>query len=386
MEKILVLFDNTIYYWKWLLPLKWCKKEFKNNNLKIYFDKRILFKIIYNLLKKQSTHYDYKMIDKLLFKRKYDTVILSFHYNHSFFKMTEEERIKIFDLIRKHCKKIIWLDPSDSTGTTTFSVLPYVDLYLKKQLLKNKQLYFNHIYGKRLYTQYYHDLYGLTYDDSIISKDDILKKEYLKKIGVSWNVGIGYVGINNNKAIDTIKAIFGLKPRYNNFKTKEYTKKKCDIFFNGSFEGDGALLYQRKKTSELINTLNAVNAYAPKHRIKRKEYLKYMKNCKLAISPFGYGEICFRDFETFIFGGCLIKPNMDHIETWPNYYKDNNTYKSICWDFSDFEDVVNSVNEKFNNYKLIANIGKTNYLNYDLHDHKNRVIFVKYFMNILNIN
>ena len=34
MEKILVLFDNTIYYWKWLLPLKWCKKEFKNNNLK----------------------------------------------------------------------------------------------------------------------------------------------------------------------------------------------------------------------------------------------------------------------------------------------------------------------------------------------------------------
>ena len=31
------------------------------------------------------------------------------------------------------------------------------------------------------------------------------------------------------------------------------------------------------------------------------------------ISPFGWGEICFRDFESIILGKLLIKPNCDHI-------------------------------------------------------------------------
>ena len=37
---------------------------------------------------------------------------------------------------RRYADKIIWFDSSDSTGVTHFELLPYVDLYLKKQLLK----------------------------------------------------------------------------------------------------------------------------------------------------------------------------------------------------------------------------------------------------------
>ena len=54
------------------------------------------------------------------------------------------------------------------------------------------------------------------------------------------------------------------------------------------------------------------------------------------ISPFGWGEICFRDFESIILGKLLIKPNCDHIITWPNIYQDN-MYVPIDWDASNLD-------------------------------------------------
>ena len=54
MKRVLVIFDNSIYYWKWLLPLKWCKKEFKKKKIKIEFENNIRLKIIYNTLKKEK--------------------------------------------------------------------------------------------------------------------------------------------------------------------------------------------------------------------------------------------------------------------------------------------------------------------------------------------
>ena len=37
------------------------------------------------------------------------------------------------------------------------------------------------------------------------------------------------------------------------------------------------------------------------------------------MSPFGLGEITLKDFEVFS-GSLLMKPNMDHMLTWPNFY------------------------------------------------------------------
>lgn len=35
---------------------------------------------------------------------------------------------------------LVWLDTADSTGTCMFDVMPYVDLYFKKQLLKIQKI------------------------------------------------------------------------------------------------------------------------------------------------------------------------------------------------------------------------------------------------------
>ena len=54
-------------------------------------------------------------------------------------------------------------------------------------------------------------------------------------------------------------------------------------------------------------------------------------------SPFGWGEIGLRDFEAFIYGATLLKPDVSHMETWPNVFFPGETYQPVAWDFSDLE-------------------------------------------------
>ena len=69
-----------------------------------------------------------------------------------------------------------------------------------------------------------------------------------------------------------------------------------------------------------------------------RNYYKELHNSKYAISPFGWGEICIRDFEAIVQGSVLIKPDVAHLETWPNIYLNGETYLSIPWDLECFEE------------------------------------------------
>ena len=56
------------------------------------------------------------------------------------------------------------------------------------------------------------------------------------------------------------------------------------------------------------------------------------------LSPFGWGEICYRDFEATLGGNLLLKPNMDHIETWPNIYTEDSYFK-LDWSFNNLDKI-----------------------------------------------
>ena len=87
--------------------------------------------------------------------------------------------------------------------------------------------------------------------------------------------------------------------------------------------------------------------------IEYSEYKKLLEGTAVSPSPFGLGEICYRDFEILFAGSVLIKPNMDHLKTWPNIYKPMETYIPCKWDFSDLEEKVSWV---FNNISEAQNI------------------------------
>ena len=102
-------------------------------------------------------------------------------------------------------------------------------------------------------------------------------------------------------------------------------------YFNsyGYSEGEG---FQRKKISEILK-LNSDNI--PYHK-----YKKFLKSANVILSPFGWGEICFRDREAFTNGGVLLKPDMNHIETFPNIYEEKITYVSCKWDLSNLKEAI----------------------------------------------
>ena len=88
-------------------------------------------------------------------------------------------------------------------------------------------------------------------------------------------------------------------------------------------------------------------------KVDLKQYLKESGSIFATLSPFGWGEICFRDFEAVIGGSILIKPDMSHLTTWPNIYQ-NDTYISLDWDFNNLSLLENleSEKEKFSKYVI----------------------------------
>jgi hypothetical protein len=176
-------------------------------------------------------------------------------------------------------------------------------------------------------------------------------------------------------------------PHYMQFANHE-VKKEHDIFAvyqadhkeNYDFGIRNDLYYSRHRKrsldelGKLDDTYNIVSG-----RLPPEVYNIALSKSKCAVSPFGMGEICFRDFETWNIGCLLIKPFMDNVITYPNPYIDRETYFACNnnWDdLNDLIDVVLSLNN--NDVKDInSNVRKTLI---DMYSPQN---FVSHFYNIL---
>ncbi len=125
-------------------------------------------------------------LDKRVFKN--DIVILSSRYFKKKNNIIDECYFSLFESLSKKKIRIIWFDLRDSAGTTQFEVLPYVDLYYKKQIYKNKKIYYKDIYGGRDYSNFYHKKFHVSDDNpyNFIK----LEKKYESKINISWNIGV----------------------------------------------------------------------------------------------------------------------------------------------------------------------------------------------------
>ena len=82
----------------------------------------------------------------------------------------------------------------------------------------------------------------------------------------------------------------------------------------------------------------------------KTQFLRLMADSKIALSPFGMGEICFRDFELMQFGTIMVKPSMEHLQTLPNPYIPGVTYIPVEHDWSDLKTVLDSSVENYFEY------------------------------------
>jgi hypothetical protein len=114
-----------------------------------------------------------------------------------------------------------------------------------------------------------------------------------------------------------------------------------DVDVHARITDDGQPWY-RAMRQEAMSALGAIHGIRTLSGIgvSRFQFLDELARSRLCFSPFGYGEVAWRDYEAVMCGSLLLKPDMSHVETDPNIFVAGETYVPVRWDLSDLEQKV----------------------------------------------
>jgi hypothetical protein len=294
-----------------------------------------------------------------------DCDVLIFHETNyrDLLPIKTKERSAALDFLQGFFGKfprVIWFDDNDASGRLRNYVFPYVDIYAKPQLLKDVKYYQEDHKTGDMHRDYVHEQYQV--DDPRVSKGTITDAD-IRKLKIGWNMALK----NWNYFNAHFPIIMKLINQYSKSYHIRYTmpdlvnRNKIIPYRVRYWENNPTVTWWRKKTEEKLAEVIRQN---PSYRITSPgivnpwQYNAEMRNALVTVSPFGIGEICYRDFESFFNGSLLFKPKMDHIRTWPDLYIEDETYISHEWDFSDFKDKLSSILSYPQRYEEVAREGQ----------------------------
>ena len=115
--------------------------------------------------------------------------------------------------------------------------------------------------------------------------------------------------------------------------------RKLDV--QSRLRADGSPWYNamRRNAIDAIEAVEGVSI-SPPGKLSFDDFMAEMRAAKLCFSPFGYGELCWRDIEAIQAGAVMIKQDMGHLNTQPELYEPGVTYLPVKWDCSDLAEVI----------------------------------------------
>jgi hypothetical protein len=254
--------------------------------------------------------------------------------------------LPLMEKLRQKYRAIAFFHDDAGGGIPRLEVLPYVDLFYTKALFKDRSLYTGSLYGKELYSDYYHRNYGVN-DDNPRERPVLEDLRQLNKLRLSWNIGIGdFPREQLRQRAGTLAAkLLGIRVA-----RRFYSRKKLPADPLGSNTGSIAvhariglanrpsIAYQRKL---ILSKIEGDRRFLT-GETGQKRYNRELSDSRIVLSPFGWGELCVRDFEAVRAGALLLKPDMDHLETWPDIFVKGKTYASFSWDGEDLLSTVDA--------------------------------------------
>ena len=343
-------------YWNWFFLFE---KDLKELDLEVNF---------YSVINKKFLEADYLFLNSRSLPKNNDFIDIAY----------------LKKLYSKN-SNLYWFDMRDSAGTTQFEVLPYVKKYIKKQLYKDKTLYSKKIEGGRFYSDYYIKNYNIR--DTQDYNSELINPIYLNKLILGWNLGVSFF-------FDSIK--FSKMEYYKEFLKKKFFYNKnysmiLDDFENWDDDGKkfdfislmntniyrNSVAYQRKNLQKILINYDNKNKII-NNRYSKRDYYKTLRNSKVSVGAYGWGEVCYREFEAIKCGVAFMTADMSNIETWPNIYHKNETYQPYDLDFKNFlDDLKNLINNVNLRKKFVHN---SKQILYDCHSLKGK----NYFLNKIN--
>ena len=214
------------------------------------------------------------------------------------------------------------LDPcAPSALPFAAAIGPLVDFYVKKHVLRDRSRYGRETVGDTNLTDHFAPRYG----EVLPAFRFDVPPEFLAKLIVGPSFCTSSL----------------MLPRFAARATPPAGARRYDLHARLGGVGQGNW-YEKMRTDSLaaVRTLEGRIRPTPYGRIHKRHYMRELQDSLLCFSPFGYGEVCWRDYEAAYAGALLIKPDMSHIETAPDIFLAGQTYLPCAWDFSDLGDVV----------------------------------------------
>jgi len=217
--------------------------------------------------------------------------------------------------------KVIFLDgyaPIDLRYAK--GVEPLINFYIKKQLFSDYSNYAESTYGDTNLVEYYNRLFNIP---------DLEK--------VQFNVPSEFV----NKLIlgPSFFTSREMLPIFLLSNEPDYGEKTIDVHARLAVKGSPWYHAMRKHALLMCNKMKT-NSIINSELVPIRQYWKELRSARICFSPFGYGEVCWRDYEAIMCGALLIKPNMSHIKMEPNIFIPFVTYIPISWDFADLPEKI----------------------------------------------
>lgn len=240
-----------------------------------------------------------------------------------------DEKFRVLSRLRETNGRVVYLDQSDGTGRTDFSVMEYVSLYAKRHLLREPDHYTQSQWVGDVGHAYYSDLLGIgTSGEATLTA---LARRDFGKVRLSWGFHHSVYPIPN-KVGRLISQKWPHPPRipgptYPKLPEREERLSHTGAFFFG--KDDGPIGKSRRLAREHIARAGGAVLVG---QISKREFHRLLGSVAIGVSPFGYGEMCFRDFELAMTGRFLAKPSVDHLVTYPQILKERKNYLPLSWD------------------------------------------------------
>ena len=246
-----------------------------------------------------------------------------------------------------------YFDTTDSSGLLRADVLPMVAGYLKPFLLRDRTAYQTAHYGGRLFTDHYHRRHGVN-DTAPQWSDPVRDARLLRRLHLAWSPAVYRYDPIASKLAKLYRrlpwrSLLRWPASYRSPRARRTRSLSCRISVG---HGRETVSYQR------LHLRTALGSRVDTSKVPRRAYHKELRSSRAVLSPFGWGEFALRDYETFVAGAALVKPDMSHLETWPPLYEANRTYMPVDWDLVSLPEVLSRVEERPDDCVAIAAAGQ----------------------------
>ena len=232
---------------------------------------------------------------------------------------------RIFGAAKAAGARTLLFDGDDDPSVLWPDVLDAADVCIKKHIYADLDTYRRSFVGKSNLTDHCHRSFGVSFADDIIPRSGELSPEQIGKIVLGWNIAQDDKICNLSRDIPL---------------QATEAPRDIDILCRASVAPGTWTWAMRHGAVEALSRMKArYRIHAPTDRVSQAEYYAEMLRSRLSVSPFGFGELCWRDFESILCGSLLVKPDMSHVKTWPDLFVPFETFIPVAWDYSDLEQV-----------------------------------------------